>query len=113
MKSLQVADFREKVELLRATVTVDSELNRTESFSVANVVWAAVEVRSASIDNTVAGHKDLLKYKFTIRKQSIECDYVRYHGKVLVLTCPWYEVDNKYIVIEAVEQSERILAEST
>ena len=76
MKPIRVADFREKVTLLKAAVTVDSELNRTETLTPTKVVWASVEVRSSSIDDTSAGHKDVLKYRIYIRKQAISCDYI-------------------------------------
>ena len=104
MKPLRIADLRDKVSLKRAVVTVDSELNRIETLETTKVVWASVEVSSATIDNTDAGHKDVLKYKITIRKQSIECDYIEYKGRLLIPTAPWYSVDNKYIVIEAQDE---------
>lgn len=101
MKSLRIADLRDRVVLKKAVVTVDSELNRIETLVTTKTVWANVEVRSSIVDNTDAGHKDVLKYKITIRRQSIECDYLEYKGTLLIPTGPWYPVDEKYIVIEA------------
>ena len=99
----KIAEFREKITLLKSTTRTDAELNRIETIVPTKTVWASVEVRSSSIDNTEAGHKDQRKYKITIRKQTIDCDYVEYRGRRLTLTGPWYEAENKYIIIEATE----------
>ena len=55
MKTPKIADFREKVVLLKASVTVDDELNRVETVAPVKECWAAVEVKSTSIENTPAG----------------------------------------------------------
>lgn len=99
---IPLSDFRTKITLLTASVTVDNELNRIIGKVPNKEVWAAVEVKSAAVDNTAAGVRPELHYKFYIRKQDIRCDFVRYKGKVLTLTAPWYVVGN-YICIEAVE----------
>ena len=103
MKRLKIADFRDKVSLKIAVLTVDSELNRTEALQTAKVVWANVEVRSTTIEETQAGHKPQLKYVITMRNQNVVFDYLEYKGKLLVPTGPWYVVENKYIVVEAEE----------
>lgn len=103
MKRLKIASFRDKVSLKIAVLTVDSELNRTETLRTAKVVWANVEVRGSNIDDTTAGHKPQLKYKITMRKENMAFDYLEYNGKLLVPTGPHYIVDNMYIVVEAEE----------
>lgn len=103
MKTLKIAEFRDKISLQIATVTVDNELNRIESVRTVKTVWANVECRNSNIEDTEAGHKPQLKYKITIRKQTVDFEYIEYRGKRLIPTGPWYEVDNKYIVVEAVE----------
>lgn len=105
MKTPKIADFREKVVLLKASVTVDDELNRVETVAPVKECWAAVEVKSTSIENTPAGTRPEIKYLITLRKQRTrpDFDYVKFREKVLQLAVPWYEYENKYIIIEAVE----------
>lgn len=103
MKQLRIADFRDKVSLKIAVVTVDSELNRVETLRTAKVVWANVETRSSNIDDTEAGHRPQLVYRITMRKQDVDFEYLEYNGKLLIPNGPYYPVDNKYLVVEAVE----------
>ena len=102
MKQINIADFREKIILLATQTTVDEELNRVETLVPTAEVWANITIKSGNFDNTEAGTKPQLRYVIYIRKQPIQCEYVRYNGKLLILTSPFYVVDNKYICIEAV-----------
>lgn len=102
MNNPKISDFREKIVLLKAVTTTDSELNRIETLTPDKTVWAAVEARASEFDNTVAGTRPEIRYRITIRKQAVQCDYVQYREKTLRLFNPWYEINNKYIQIEAV-----------
>ena len=101
--TIKTSDFREKIELLKYVNSIDSELNRIENLKSIKSVWANIQAESSNIDDTEAGHKDLLKYKIFIRKQAVNFDYVRYRGKLLILTGPYYEVENKYICLKCEE----------
>lgn len=104
MNALKIADFRDRVTLLASSATVDSELNRIETVAPVKTVWANVKVKNSVIDSTPAGTRPEIRYTITIRKQKLASyDHVAYKGRVLKLTAPAYEVDNKYIVFEAVE----------
>lgn len=103
MKEPTIAELREKITLCKLTSTVDSELNRIETVTPVQTVWARAEVRSSNVDDTTAGTRPELRYIFTIRNQSIQCDCVQWHGKTLYLDRPWYALNQRYIVIEAVE----------
>lgn len=103
MKEPTISELRERITLCKITSTVDSELNRVESIVPVQTVWARAEVRSSNVDSTTAGTRPVLRYIFTIRSQSIECDCVQWHGKTLYLNGPWYSISPRYIVIEAVE----------
>lgn len=103
MKTPKIADFHDKITLCRAVSTVDNELNRIETVEPVQDVWARVEVRNSIVDGTTAGSRPEIRYTITIRQQSIVCDYIRYKGRLLRVTAPWYPVENKYIVIEATE----------
>lgn len=100
---VRIADFRERVTLCRLTSTVDSELNRSYSAEELKTVWAVVQVKNSTFDNTAAGFRPEVTYDIVIRAQSIECDCLKWQGKLLRLTKPWYALDTKYIAIEAVE----------
>ena len=103
MKPVPIADFREKITLCKITTTVDEELNRINTIVPKKQVWANVTAKS-NVDNTIAATRPELHYKFIIRKQdALQCDAVIYRGRTLMITVPYYEVDNKYIVIEAGE----------
>ena len=103
IKAPTMAEMREKITLCKLVSTVDGELNRIESVVPVQEVWARVEARTTNVDVTAAGSRPEIHYIFTIRKQAIQCDCVQYKGKTLYLTKPYYDVDFKYIVIEAVE----------
>lgn len=98
-----IAQLREKVILCRLLKTTDSELNRVETISPVLEVWAEVVVKGSTIDNTTATSRPELHYEITIRKQAITCDCIKWRDKVLYLTAPYYEKDNKYIVLRAEE----------
>lgn len=102
MKAPKIAEFREKITLCKFVSTVDSELNRVQTAVPVQQVWANVTAKS-NVDITVASNRPELHYQFIIRKQAITCDAIKYRGRLLVLTKPWYEVDNKYIVLEGSE----------
>lgn len=106
-KDYKIANFRDKVTLMRTIVTTDKELNRIESIVPIKEVWAVVEVKSAGVDATPAGEKPVIKYTVTLRAQDIafnypELNYLKYKGKLLRLSAPWYS-DVKYVTIEAFE----------
>lgn len=103
MKEPTIAELREKITLCRLVSTVDNELNRVETIEPVQTVWARAEVRSSNVDDTSAGTRPVIRYIFTIRNQSIQCDCVQWHGKTLYLDRPYYTLSPKYIVIEAVE----------
>lgn len=104
MNALKIADFRDRVTLLASSATVDSELNRIETVAPVKTVWANVKVKNSVTDSTPSGTRPEIRYTITIRKQKLASyDHVAYKGRVLKLTAPAYEVDNKYIVFEAVE----------
>lgn len=103
MKAPKIAEFQDKVTLCKIVNTVDSELNRIESVVPLKKVWACVTAKSSVIDTTEAGNRPEIRFNIIIRKQNIECDCVQYRGKTLRLVQPWIEVDNKYILIEAVD----------
>lgn len=101
---IDISKFRERITLAAAGVTVDEELNRIESIVLGKTVWAAVEVKSASLNAADAGLQPKILYRFYIRKQTVgQVDFIQYHGKTLRLSVPYYEIDNKYIVFEAAE----------
>ena len=102
MKAPKIAEFREKITLCRLVSTVDSELNRVETAETVQQVWANVTAKS-NVDTTVASTRPELHYQFIIRKQNIVCDAIKYRGRLLMLTEPWYEIGNKYIVLKAGE----------
>lgn len=102
MKTPRIADFRHKITLLKATYTLDSELNRIETLKPIQTVWAVVEAKKSVDDLTSAGYRPEIEYEITIRNQTIECDYVKYNNKTLRLVSPWFPVGN-YISIKAVE----------
>lgn len=103
MKEPTIAELRERITLCRLASTVDSELNRIETVVPVQEVWARAEVRSSNVDDTTAGTRPELRYVFTIRYQSINCDCIQWHGKTLYLDRPWYAISPRFIVIEAVE----------
>lgn len=103
MKNPKIAEFRDKITLLKSVATVDDELNRIETMQKMKTVWAAAEVKSSLIETTPAGHRAVLRYTFTVRKQELDFDYLLFKGKILSLLSPYYEVGNKYIVIDAEE----------
>lgn len=107
MRNLKISEFREKVTLCKANLLIDDELNRIEHIVPIKSVWSSVHVKGSVVDNTVAGIKPEITYSIIIRNQHVDFDYVRYRGKLLKLTRPYYEVDVKYIQIEAVEVDDK------
>lgn len=108
MKIPKISDFRNKITLLKTVTTTDAELNRIESLVPIKRIWAVVEAKASNVDITGAGIRPEIEYNITVRKQEIETDYfvlnyIRFNGKTLRLTAPIYEVENKYIVMKAVE----------
>ena len=99
----KISEFRNKITLCRLLKTTDSELNRTETIQPTKEVWANVTVKRSNVDTTTASTRPEIHYEIVIRKQNITCDCVIYKGKTLYLTEPWYEYENKYIIIRAGE----------
>ena len=103
MKAPKIVNFRDKITLCKIVSTVDSELNRVSQIVPVNTVWAVVEAKSSNVDDTDAGYRPEIHYEIIIRKQAITCDCIQWHGKSLQLTAPWYAIDEKYIMLKAVE----------
>ena len=103
MKDPKIADFRAKVMLCRLLKTTDNELNRVETIQPIKEVWADITVNNSNIDTTTASTRPTLKYDILIRKESVSFDCLKYQNRVLYLTEPYYEVNNKYILIKAGE----------
>ena len=99
-------DFNRRIVLYKVQYTTDDELNRIERLVFLRSVWAHVEVKNTNDVQTIAGEKPQVKYQFVVRFADDiinEVKKVGYKDKVLVVNNPIYEVDRKYIVIEAVE----------
>ena len=103
MKAPRIADFREKITLCRLVPIVDDELNRSYDIKPVQTVWAVVDVKSSTVDETASGFRPETVYNIVIRRQEIVCDCIKWHNKVLKLTKPCYPLDTRYIQIEAVE----------
>ena len=103
MKAPKIAEFRDKINLCRFVSTVDAELNRIDDIQLVKTVWAVVTAKSSNVDVTTAGFRPEITYEIIIRKQAIVCDCIQWNGKLLKLVEPFYPVDNKYILLKAVE----------
>ena len=99
-------DLTRRIFLFKVQETLDEELNRLDRLVLLRSVWAHVEVKSTSDVQTIAGEKPQIKYQFVCRFADDiinEVKKVGYNGKILAINEPIYEVDRKYIVINAVE----------
>lgn len=103
MKAPTIAEFRDKINLCRFVSTVDAELNRIDDIQIVKTTWANVTAKSSNVEQTAAGFRPEVTYEIIIRKQSIVCDCIQWQGKLLKLVEPYYVVDNKYILMKAVE----------
>lgn len=103
MKRPKIVEFRDKITLCKFKSNVDAELNRSYDILPVKEVWAVVDVRSSNVELTTSGFRPETTYNITIRKQSVVCDCIKWKDRILKLTKPFFTVDNKYILLEAVE----------
>lgn len=99
-------DFNRRIVLYKVQTTKDAELNRIERLVWLRSVWAHVEVKTTNDVQTIAGEKPQIKYQFVVRFADDiinEVKKIGYKEKILAVNNPIYEVDRKYIIIEAVE----------
>lgn len=99
-KTVKIADFRNRIKLLKSNPTVDAELNRIEKFDLLQEVWANIEVKASNYEKTSIGTKPKISYKVVLRKTSCNFDAVRWNGKIYHLLAPEYVIENKYTVFE-------------
>ena len=103
MRTPRVADFRDRIVLCRFATTVDSELNRIETIEPVRTTWACVTAKTSNVDPTSTGTRPEIQYEILIRKQAVTFDCIQWNGRTLRLTEPWYPIENKYILIRAVD----------
>lgn len=99
MKTLKIADLRERILLVNTEWKIDKELNRIEKNVPVQEVWANIEAKSSNYENTDAGTKPLIKYKVTIRKNEAEFVKVFWKDKYYEVLQPRYS-DLKYTYFE-------------
>jgi len=103
-KAPKISDFRDKIVLCKLVSTVDDELNRIYDIKTVREVWAVASVKSSNVDETDVGFRPELQYQFIVRNQDVyPCDCVKWKGKVLYLSKPYYPLNTKYIVLECTE----------
>lgn len=99
-------DLNSRVDILKKITRRDSEANLIEKWLKITTVWANVQVKSARQSGTPAGEKETIGYIVTIRFNKAllqQIDGISIEGKDLALSAPPYQIENKFIILEAVE----------
>lgn len=95
--------LNDRVTILRATTTADSEGNRIRTYDAYKTVWANVSI-NGTMNTGEAGTeaKRVINYSVVVRWQDgliHELDRISWNGVTLRQTSPAVEIGRKFIVI--------------
>ena len=105
---MTIADLKDRVTVLKETVTRDREMNQVKTYEPYRTVWANVKLKRSNWSVTQEGHSGVKQYTVTIRYDrdilALLC-LLEYKGQVLMPLSVPYNDSNAFIVIEAQERS--------
>lgn len=110
MKNYNVNMLKHRVTLCKTVNSFDEERNFIRQIVPFRTVWACVEERRASVDETLTGQKPTISYLITIRRTDVsEIKTCMYNNKVLEMRSPIYTDNMAFMQFEAVETNGTVL----
>lgn len=89
MREYTVNSLTKRVTLCKTANSFDDERNLIRNIVPWRSVWACVEEKRASIEQTLTGQRPVIVYVITIRKTDVsEVKTVMYNGKTLEMQTP-------------------------